>query len=339
MKKYIFVVLFGILTLSSCKKDVLNTGTSIYSKYTWSENPCEDEIPGSLSIDGAPGTQYRYPVFNPENQFEFIYYQYDLDSTKTVRSNFKLVKYNMLSKEKQVILEDFEFIGPVAWNIHGQIAFIKFFNPGGRVYSMNDDGSNLAIQLNTQSIQNSNVNWALDGKSIYCQISIDKAWNDKTYYLLEKNLLSNTIDSLEVPYQLLMTDISSKNELVDFQGNGYYSIMNLSKGLASKSVKVLDEPLFPNYGIGCNKKGTKFYVSARNFAPPSQGGIYEIDIKQNKATKIFNMCKMGYIDYLSVSPSENHLLIEKRGIMENATPFEIWLVDINEETETRIIGD
>ena len=335
MTNYKIIFLVGFLLVFSCKKKELKSGKSVYEQYTWAESPCEENT-GNIQVDLPEGVNYRYPVFNPKKEYEFIYYEYTYDAATSTFSDYKLIKYSMLTREKNVILSGKEITGPVAWNENGQLAFIVLTNSVARIYTMQDDGSNLQLQLSMAQSSLPYVRWSIDGSSFYCLYTHELSWNNQKHYLLKKNPNEATIDTIPIENNMYNMDISSKNELINFTGNGYYEVTSLSSDTLIASVYQLEPGMFFNNGLSVNSDGTKFYAS---LFKAYQFGIYEIDLIQNTVVKLFQGCKSGYIENIDASPSNNHLIMEKRGIMENNHPYQIWIYDLSQNKEALLIGE
>ncbi|MDD2983317.1 MAG: hypothetical protein PHQ74_08010 [Crocinitomicaceae bacterium] len=333
MYKFSFVIVIGLLFLSSCKKKDIQPRKSVYENFTWTASPCVEENTGGITIDFTEGVNFRYPVFNPRNETEFIYYEYTCDSLTAVYSNPKLVKYSLLTKEKTVLLTGKFLSGQVAWNKKGELAFIE--STAGAIYTMNDDGTNLQFQFIASSPSLSHVSWSPDGDVFYSLFTKIINVNNRVDYLLRKKPGLANIDTLLLDNPIYSMDISSKNQLLNFTGNGYYEITSLSVDTLTAAVSQVEPGMFFNHGLAYNKSGNKFYVSATKYYG---AGVYEVDINQNTVKKVFNGCKDGYVQGLSLSPNENYLIMEKRGIMESIFPYEIWILDLNQKKETRVIG-
>lgn len=335
MKKYKFIVLIGVLVLFSCKKKDIIQRNTFNELFSWQDSPCDQENSGNYSMDIAEGINYRYPVFNPDNQLEFIYYEYEYHAATSIFSNHKLVKYSILTSEKKVILSGKEIAGPVAWNKNGELAFIESNNSYGNIYTMNDDGSNLKLQLTCSPTRIPYLKWSADG-SQFCWLYINQISSNNTVnYLLKKKINEPTIDSILVDTEVYSMDISSKNELLNFTGNGYYEMISLSDEIPTVSLSQAEPFMFLNYGLGFSPDGNKFYASImKNYG----FNVYEFDISKNTVSKLLNGCKEAYVHYINVSPSGNHILMEKRGIMESNHPYEIYIFDLNTKKEALVIG-
>lgn len=335
MKKYTFLTLLGFLLFFSCKKENKQSVTSVFENLSFVDSPCEEGNTGNISIEKAGGVNYRYPTFNPNNQFEFIYYKYEYDTIAELVLNPKLIKYNMLRHEKTVLLEGKELSGPVAWSNNGQLALMEHGNVTRNIYTLDDDGSNLTLQLNVVSSKIPYVKWAPDGNSFYWLYTQEISWNNKIDYLLKKEPHLPSIDTLEIATELYSMDISNENELVNFTGNGYYELLSFSKEIPSVSEFKLESGMFLNQGLAFDPNGNKFYASLTHY---SEAGIYEVDLLQNKASILFKGCKAGYMQNISVSPSRRYILMEKRGLMESNHPYEIWILDLKEKQEACVIS-
>lgn len=333
MNKFSFGIVVGLLCLFSCKKKDIQPGKSVYENFTWTASPCVEENTGSVTINNTAGVNFRYPVFNPRNEFEFIYYEYTYDSITAAYLHPKLIKYSMLSKEKNVLLSGKLLAGQVAWNQKGELAFVE--STAGAVYTMNEDGTNLQFQFNLSGPSLQHVNWSPDGSAFYSLYTKEINANSRIDYLLRKSPSIAKIDTLLLDHPIYSMDISSKNQLLNFTGNGYYEITSLSADTLTATVSQLEPGMFFNHGLAYNKSGNKFYVSATKYYG---AGVYEVDINQNSVKKVFNGCKNGYVQALSVSSNENYLIMEKRGIMEGVFPYEIWILDLIQKKETRVIG-
>lgn len=334
MKTYYFILLLAPLLLFSCKKKDKEPGPSAFENLSWADSPCEEGNTGTISLSTVAGLNYRYPVFNPTVSNEFIYYQYDYDTTTNTLLNPQIVKYHIRTAKKTILLEGKRLAGPIAWSSTGQIAFMVSENSIYKIYTMNADGSNLTLQTTLVNPSLPYLKWATDGNSFYWVSTHEISSNNKIQYLLNKDPYSSTIDSTVMPNGIYSMDISKNSQLLNFTGNGYYELSSLSEETPTVSEFQLEPGMFLNAGLGYNPSGKKFYASIRQY---HEGGVYEIDIAQNTVSRLLKGCKASFIEYISVS--KGYILMEQRGVGEEIHPYEIWILDLENKKEALMLGE
>lgn len=330
--KYFFVLL-GLIVFTSCKKEDIKSKGTAFDQFTWTENPCEEGNTGSVSFDGVAGIHCRYPVFNPSNILEFVYYEYEYDTVIEDKVNPKLIKYNWGTSEKTVLLEGMKISGPATWSKKGKIAFNKFQT--SEIYTINDDGSNLNLDFTISPTAYAYGKWDEEGDVLYWLMAKTDAEDNIIHYLLKKNYRLNKVDTILMPNTVYNMDISSKNELLNFTGNGYYEMISLSNKTPSADLSQLESGMFLWSGLTFNNEGDKFYASIMKYETEA---IYEVDIAKNEATVVFKGCQKGFIEHISVSPWGDYILMDKRGLEEHSSAYEIWILDLKEKKESLVVS-
>ena len=126
----ILIIIFSVQVIS-CEKD----------KPIIIDNDCI-EIPPSSSPYGYDylndSLGFHHPCFNPNNSNEIIYIQY----LRGVTGYGTLIKYNIVSKEKEIILQGREIVSPPDWSVNNYIVLsLDYLKPN--IYKMKSNGDSL----------------------------------------------------------------------------------------------------------------------------------------------------------------------------------------------------
>lgn len=146
----IFLSLINIslcLTLSSCEKE--SPPIIVEPEPEWMPDSCDISIPGLYSAWGVSFGKlyphYLYPCFNPNNENEVIFRE-DWATVDTIVNDTTyhqihtgLVKYNLATKEKQLLYEG--AVGPrPRWSRKGWILLVL---PDTKIYKIKSNGDSL----------------------------------------------------------------------------------------------------------------------------------------------------------------------------------------------------
>lgn len=139
-------ILFGLFLFNSCKKEESTCSNFDFTQnLKWEKAGCDESFETNLTGDETiihEGNQFMYPAFNPNNPYEFVYYQIVADSGSQTKLDHRLMKFNYKTGVKTKLLSNVEIVGHPAWNSDGWIAF-KTINDGF-LYIAKDDGSQLS---------------------------------------------------------------------------------------------------------------------------------------------------------------------------------------------------
>lgn len=299
-KKYrvaflVFVLFFGV---TSCKKDQ-NYGSGM------TYNPdCDIEFDYSFGVGSIEhiedSVQFKMACFNPNNPNEIVY-QY-IDWTNY---NFEVRKYNLITHATQTLVIDFFMNALPAWSIDGVIAMN---DPGGVLYTVNDDGSNFS-QF-TSFGGNWNFAWAFGNNLVWGH---QDQGNGLRYNFI-KSLTDPVHDTLMNPGQgLNKFVISSNNKFLVSTNNTFYSVQlspNQSYSLADFQVTP-NELIGSSHGLTWHPSGTKFYTSVYPNGEGSDPGLYEVQYPSGISKRLIKYCDSKQYSRISCSPDGKFLVAER----------------------------
>ncbi len=297
----VILTLVIILFFISCKKDNPTTpGTGSPS----TEEPfvCEEfdwTLPPMTPLDYIKDSkQYRYGVYNPTNQNEIIYFYSDYD-------NFihQLIKYNILTKQKQVLLDNVFLQEPPSWSASGWISF-----GSGEIYIIKDDGTGLSLFASGGI--NNNSRWTPDGEFL---IWDHTGTSNPTTSLLKKGISQQVPDTIINPSGGGL-DISVNNTLIaSSQFSFYYLNADFSQTYSYTDFTMLPQQIMGlSKGLTWNNDGSKFYVS--KFYGASGGdqiGLFEVNFPSGTYTKLMDFCDNRRYSTLSCSPDGKYLIAQR----------------------------
>lgn len=327
--KIIGLLTILLLLIFSCKKEDLITPLAQevdVSFTTWEEDPCDEYTTLGTGIGGPQeGTNYRYPQFNPNNWMEIIYYQFNYDKNSETTSDSKLIKYNLITKQKETILENIRLFSQFSWNKKGQIAFIESNNyTTFYINIMNEDGTNKTKRLIDNSGAGSVIKWSNDGKYLY--LIRQKRPSNKSY-LVKYDVELDTYDELLEVGGGLPFDISRNNQLISTFPVPYYLSMNLNADFLDTNTVYSGVTLYSHSNPSFFPNGYKVFISAGS-TPDMPAGLKEFDLTTNTLTHILNRCSNRMIGELNCSNNGRFIIAETVPINGDTQPFGITLIDI-----------
>ena len=291
--------------------------------------------PGELGYGYVQdGTQYFKPCFNPNNENEFIYIR---KNTPTVT---ELVKYNLNTNTETIICDTEYIISQPQW---GKTGWIIFNLINKRIYKIDDNGNNLTQVTFHESTY---PKFDADGTSIIC---MNQYPNLTTDYRPIIDLNGQLIDSVLYRFGQIYTGYSYSSVNSNFQ-KGYFRFADHSNGspprqgfcfYENNSIQEVSS-IYPKYSL---TSMTKVYSSI--LFTEYWNNLYKIDLVTNTTSIFLEGCQTKYYDHLSISPNGNEMLVEK--IINTSTVYEfgdvdinekheIWLINLNDKTETKILG-
>src|SRR5690554_1002533 len=101
MKLTAKTLIFGLtfFLFNACKKDNLDLkgAVGVYEQFSWQENDCDGSSTVNSPVGPDVGKNFRFPTFNPNNSYEFIYYTYEKEFEEDEPKNQKLIKFNFFT--------------------------------------------------------------------------------------------------------------------------------------------------------------------------------------------------------------------------------------------------
>jgi hypothetical protein len=326
-------------TIVSCKKQELKCKTFGNAKnLEWSSLDCEDspdfDETGNVNYLEV-GNQYKFPVFNPNNSNEIIYYEEIRDSIGII-TNQQLIKYNIVEDSKTVLKSHIDLSVPPVWNKNGLIAFRS--GTTGYITLINDDGSN-QIQFSDYPTgpYNGDIFWLNNSNTLVWRYGdpygIDYIKRKKT-----------TEDSVKVIFQGKASHFSiSKDSLLIISKDDGFETLDLNKD--SLYTEPFNTPLSGNISditgdfstsLTWSANGNSFYVFM--FSQTHGTGLFNVNLNTGNPSKLVKCCNNRLIKHTDCSAEGDKLIIqlfekfnlESESITNNiGMKSTIWLLDLN----------
>ncbi|MCF8374335.1 MAG: hypothetical protein K9H64_22120 [Bacteroidales bacterium] len=267
--------------------------------------------------------QYKFPCFNPNIENEFIYYY-----TNTTQNQAQLIKYNIATHEKKVLINDFHLIGPPKW---GKNNWILLNNSFQEIWKIKNNGDSLSIV-------------ATGGCNIFPN------WDSTC-----KNIVYVYSTNCGIPSYIISKDLKSGNSDTIYCGNGRLLTLSANDMLAKTEVyydlyiSSLSDQLLWSQITDVGKVAEKFIVALcwhpfkeTLFYSRGYDGVYKINFNDSLEIKIKNACNSRFYMGISVSPDGENFLVERvkayykngYGLTEDS---EIYIMDIDGCNERKIV--
>lgn len=339
-----------LITTLSCKKDEIKVGsTSSISSLAWQESDCYTTLPPPAPSPNGyteyeeEGDNFKFPCFNPMNSSEIIYQSILYDSlANPFYTEFKIMKYNIYTHTKTLLLSNLLMNSQPSWNKNGWIAFESV---GNNIYIMKDDGSNL-IQFSDPLSDNYEPVWLNGGDTL---IWLNENSDTGENRILTKHINQEVADTLFNGGFNSMT--ISKDNILLSAGGDYFYTLDLNQPPPYDAADVYEyQTSMPGYSTGLmwSPDGTKFYASKN--ASLQESGLFEVDFVTGSYRKITQYCGTGRYRLITHSPGVNLLAVEKiesyrkqdqNGnylpiVVEN---YSIWLVNLLNNQEAKLMLD
>lgn len=319
--------------MQSCKKDAI--GSSFSKSLTWTNPVCEPAVDSTL-VPNVPaviieeGSQFKYPSFNPNNQYEIVYFEQEADSGSTPSEIGKLVKYNYQSGTKNVLVANVELSGAPTWNDNGWIAFET---ASSHIYIVRENGANLTQFTTHNGFNgfNQHISWVNGSNTLLWKYVNVGSGNS---YLLQKTIGQQQTDTLFYG-NIGLFSVSSANVLLSADGIQLH-IMDLNQNpLSLQNYSSTLNGLFYR-GLSWHPNANKFYIS--QIGSFDTAGLFEVDFATGNTTRIVEYCQDWVYAHISIAPNGNRLAIQKMksdqyGIARNSS---IWLLDLSTLQETKL---
>jgi Tol biopolymer transport system component len=309
--------------------------------------PCNSESSENINCEDFPDLwyswfeeyrfQYKSPCFNPLNSNEFVYYYKDNES-----GVFQLIKFNLLTNQKTILVNDVKIHGPPKWSKKGWIAFTS--QPSlyvEHIFVVKDNGDSLT-QI-TSSISNLNPFWCENGEKLFWTHSPDLG---SQWYLIRHNLLYHSTDTISEDWGANVSDLHTNLLLhkKNLNTNPVYGYFNIdSSPLLHSDFNPICNFVGGTSGISWHPSGVYFFVTHSN----GEGrGLYKIDIN-GQISPLIKHCDSKRYSIISCSKDGKKLIAERvesfleRDSDNNPTgkviqKSSIWLIDTETLMETRI---
>lgn len=291
MKNIIIYLL--VLLLVACKKEKPVASGSILS----GPEACADfSSVGTGQLEFLEDSvQFKLPVFNPQNQNEIVY---NFINYATWPWTTQLIKYNLATKQKQILVNNIYLNSPPAWTDQGWLAFD---NGGSEIYIMNSDGSNLTPFVVSE--ENYNPSWSKSDDAIVW-VRVNSTTGVRSF--LRKKINENYIDTLISPTTKTPIVSNSKILMVSAVNEFRYYDFNLTDHYEVDQFQTVPVQFEGNTkGMCWHPSKPVFYACKFHLA---NFGLYEINYLTGSHRKIMDFCDSKQYTHISCSPDGNYLI-------------------------------
>ncbi len=282
--------------------------------------------------------QYLSPHLNPNNDNEFVYFYRNYSANKR-----QLIKYNMVTKHKQILVDDVLIISRPKWSKKGWIAFDSY--PDYNLWTIKDNGDSLTVfSSNTTHLH---PVWDTSGDNLYWLHSTNLTF---PHYYLKKGLYDSVVDTVLQDGDANIgiatySDIKFDNKLLAI------TYINNKKDVAITDLNAINftslvgnETVFGDVKPAsvCWSNTEEFvYLSYANF------GLYKHNVSTGSYDRLIEYCDSKYYGSLSCSSDGQTLLVlrgdsyKKKDSLGNPVhpihvKSSIYLIDLNTLVETKI---
>lgn len=268
-----YVILFmWCWVLSGCKKDIHFPEGHCYT---------QQELPQNFNLIEPQGKlfYYKYPVFNPGNNNEFLCLQINQSA-----SNYNLVSYNIATTTKHEIYGG-AGTKPASWSIKDWVAF----EMGGDIYKVKSNGDSL-VQL-TFSGQEILPVWNKVGTGV----AVTHHGNSNTFHVLDEEGLLAINLNIDIP-----------NSFSWGKQNGL-----LAYGSGTRIFTAVVAPFQPQgYAIqGITSTGCVCWLDSNTILYSLDNNIYKLSIPGGSISLLKQGCANKSYDALSVSGDGEKILV------------------------------
>jgi len=259
-----------------------------------------DEPAPAISWFSSERFQYKAPCFNPNNKNEFVYNYFDFEL-----NDYKLMKYNLVTKEKTELSNDARIISQPKWSNAGWVAFDNVLDY--QIWIVKDNGDSLT-QI-THSTSNLFPVWETSGADLIWQHSPVLGI---PYYLLRQSVRETLIDTLmrdgdgNLGYagysdvsvdNLLLTNTFIENEshlaYSSVENISFTSVFNIHEAFSTDFIR----------GLTWSNNSQEAYFLF--------DGLYKLEVNSGSFNKILDFCATKSYSKVSCSPDGTHLLGER----------------------------
>ncbi|MCF8373572.1 MAG: hypothetical protein K9H64_18270 [Bacteroidales bacterium] len=289
---------------------------------------CEDFPSGNSTSISRSQFQYMQPCYNPNNSNEFVFHYRDYET-----NTFQLVKYNIKTNEKEILINDFYTIFQPKWGENNWILCTDLNNSIWKIKSNGDSLSSVAYVG-----ANYDPDWDCSNTHIIYTYSLNGA---NKHSVVLKDYKTNSVDTISRRSAPTLS-ISNTNILaIDAWCN--ISLANLSDSLVWTQITNVD--CTENYDDGKSRIVSLFWHpnSKDIYYCRIFDGIYTINIDDLIEKRIKNACDTRHYLTVSVSPDGDKLLVERiHGYWADYKIYhdsKIYIMDIDGCNEKEVVID
>ncbi len=292
----ITLLLLIFLVFSSCKKDK----TCEFLDDCGNQVVCEDFPDMYNTIFSETEIQFKAPQFNPNNPNEFIYVFSEINLGVS-----QLVKYNINTQEKTVLVEGFGIKGQPKWSKTGWIAF----NSNYHIYLIQDNGESLT-QITTNTY-NHNPFWNQTGDELYWTYTPVLGSQYSIIRQIQSNMSIDTVGNIPI---FIGGDIFENKilQIISWSAEsapkyGYFKSDQIP--LNQQNFHIIGTCTLQGMeGICWHPSGQKFYVAHTNSGKNS--GLYSVSML-GITTRLKKNCDTRRHIFISCSADGKKLIAER----------------------------
>lgn len=312
-----YTLFFFIVIFIGCKKKSICLPGQIDNsiiELDWQEPICpgafDEQTTGNEEIIHL-GNQFSSPAFNPNNPYEFCYYQVVADSGSQIELNHQIVIFNFQTGEKTVVANNTKHVwGNLAWNKNGWIAYQ---NEVGRVFATNITTQETIQMSIAGNVTDKNLAWLNNGDTLtwgYLNLNAYPFFKSRSIHETDVNDLINgspTVISNEY-------SISSDNNILTRINSNFVTGTTFSIAHFDQAQSYGNQFTLPLYGSGYGR--VNWHIDGEHFYTPhlstlEDAGLFEVNIETMNMERVYNFCDKQLINQAVSSPNGNFLIIEK----------------------------
>lgn len=334
LKTSVALIAFG-LVLQGCRKDPPVTVHVDIIDSTGIDFPCDDFPPPPVLgwYYSKPGNQYHSPCFNPNNSNEFVFLK-DIEGEETTQ----LIKYDLLSQTQTILTSTKIITSQPQWGKDGWIIF-TVFEGVSVIYKIFENGSSMEQITDYNSF---NPAFTTSGDRFVAMGGHPEIIGE---YRPVLNLEGELVDSIRFRFENLVIGYPYISINETFKDS--YQLFSDHDDTGRRGFGRLDDNntfteitsffnIYPIVSVS-NSSDDLFYTS-------QWGDIFKLNLNTLENKAMLPGCQTKYYHFISVSPNEKTLLVEK---VFSTVEFEsvvvekheIWKMDLDGKNEVKILGD
>lgn len=291
-----------------------------------------------FSVSSFRETRYQFkaPCFNPNNPKEFVYCFKDYELGLS-----QLVKYNLETKQKTILVNSVFIYGQPKWNKNGWIAFNTHTSFVEHINIVKDNADSLT-QV-TIALANFDPIWNNLNNDLYWTHNPDLGANN---YLIRRNAVTYNIDTIGINvfaghFDVWNDKILTRKNVGETVFYGFYSLNELP--ITVDKFKVFGKIDGSLLGLTSHPSGNSLYGS--HFYTENSG-LFEIRLS-GVYRKLLNYCSSKRYEIISCSADGKYLIAERIDsslqLNEDNEPTgralkssTIWLINTETLEETKV---
>lgn len=302
MSKYLSIISL-IFVFYSCRKE-----ETLGSYFIQIQDVCDEFTDSELDNSIQSKELFGTPCFNPNNNSQFVYSYWDLETT-----TFQLRLHNLSTCEDKLLVDNVSVISQPKWSKSGIITFDNSLNykvsvvneNSGSLYEIDYPTANLYPSINTYGT-----------RLFWCH----SPTLGVPYFYLSANLNGSDIDTL-LTSEGQNLGFSGYSDLNDSNWIVCKTFINNEEHLAVKNLNVPESDFISLLnltqmdmrgidGICWSGNSEHVFFTIPSSIIAENRGLFKINVSNSKITRLIKFCPSKRMKSVSCSSDDKNLLVE-----------------------------